>query len=208
MALIKCHECGKDVSTEAEACPSCGAKPKAPETPPPPPQPPKKKSRTLLYILGGFFILFIISSIFSPTKEEREATEKAKAEAIEAAKTPEQRAAEAKAKEEREQRAADEKKKKEIENMRFARVRAVTSAIRENARNPKSVEWMSVFSDETGDLICLQFRAQNGFGGMTVSYYAVTPGRVIDGGENPNGYNKVCGGKNLTAANNMKFAAN
>jgi len=24
MALIKCHECGKDVSTSAEACPHCG----------------------------------------------------------------------------------------------------------------------------------------------------------------------------------------
>jgi uncharacterized membrane protein YvbJ len=26
MALVKCRECGKDVSTEAKACPSCGAK--------------------------------------------------------------------------------------------------------------------------------------------------------------------------------------
>lgn len=28
MALIKCHECGTDVSTEAKACPKCGAKAK------------------------------------------------------------------------------------------------------------------------------------------------------------------------------------
>lgn len=28
MALIKCRECGRDVSTEAVACPGCGAKPK------------------------------------------------------------------------------------------------------------------------------------------------------------------------------------
>lgn len=27
MAIIKCHECGGDVSTEATACPKCGAKP-------------------------------------------------------------------------------------------------------------------------------------------------------------------------------------
>ncbi|WP_454844939.1 zinc ribbon domain-containing protein [Ralstonia thomasii] len=27
MALIKCRECGKDVSTEAAACPNCGAPP-------------------------------------------------------------------------------------------------------------------------------------------------------------------------------------
>lgn len=28
MALIKCHECGTDVSTEAKTCPQCGATPK------------------------------------------------------------------------------------------------------------------------------------------------------------------------------------
>jgi hypothetical protein len=28
MALIKCGECGHQVSTRAEACPGCGAKPK------------------------------------------------------------------------------------------------------------------------------------------------------------------------------------
>jgi uncharacterized membrane protein YvbJ len=28
MALIKCHECGESVSTEAVACPNCGAPPK------------------------------------------------------------------------------------------------------------------------------------------------------------------------------------
>lgn len=30
MAMIKCEECGAQVSTEAKACPSCGAKPKKP----------------------------------------------------------------------------------------------------------------------------------------------------------------------------------
>lgn len=30
MALVKCHECGAQVSTEAKACPGCGAKPQRP----------------------------------------------------------------------------------------------------------------------------------------------------------------------------------
>ena len=30
MAMIKCHECGAPVSTEANACPGCGAKPRKP----------------------------------------------------------------------------------------------------------------------------------------------------------------------------------
>jgi hypothetical protein len=33
MALIKCHECGSDVSSEAAACPKCGVKPKMPVKP-------------------------------------------------------------------------------------------------------------------------------------------------------------------------------
>lgn len=28
MALTKCHECGNEISTSAESCPKCGAKPK------------------------------------------------------------------------------------------------------------------------------------------------------------------------------------
>lgn len=34
MALVKCHECANDVSTEADACPKCGAKMRAPKKPP------------------------------------------------------------------------------------------------------------------------------------------------------------------------------
>lgn len=30
MAIQKCHECGKDVSTTAKACPNCGASVKKP----------------------------------------------------------------------------------------------------------------------------------------------------------------------------------
>jgi hypothetical protein len=28
MAMVKCHECGNEISSEAEACPKCGAKPR------------------------------------------------------------------------------------------------------------------------------------------------------------------------------------
>lgn len=46
MALVKCKECGTEVSTEAKACPKCGAKP------------PQKMSiiRILLVCLFGFFV--------------------------------------------------------------------------------------------------------------------------------------------------------
>ena len=47
MALIKCKECGKDVSTEAESCPNCGAVLK------------KKKGNTN-YVLTGILILIVL----------------------------------------------------------------------------------------------------------------------------------------------------
>lgn len=49
MALIKCRECGAAISTEAKACPSCGAKP--------------KKTLTIRTVLGGILGLIILSSI-------------------------------------------------------------------------------------------------------------------------------------------------
>lgn len=48
MALIQCRECGKDVSTEAKNCPSCGAKVVLP----------KKKSR-----IGRLFLYAVVGVV-------------------------------------------------------------------------------------------------------------------------------------------------
>lgn len=85
MSLIKCHECGGQVSSAAKACPHCGAKP-----------------RKKVGIIGIFFALFIGYIAFSCSsgldRAQRNAQER------ESAKTPEQKAAEAKAKEDEERR--------------------------------------------------------------------------------------------------------
>lgn len=56
MALISCHECGKEISDSAEKCPHCGA-------------PPKKKmgivTMTVLGIVGLTLLSMIFSSLFS-----------------------------------------------------------------------------------------------------------------------------------------------
>lgn len=46
MALVKCKECGSEVSTSAKACPKCGAKP------------PKKTSRVTWVFLG--LLVFVV----------------------------------------------------------------------------------------------------------------------------------------------------
>lgn len=53
MALMKCGECGGQVSSEAKACPACGA---------PPPDVPRKTS-TLTWVLGGLFGVGVVSAV-------------------------------------------------------------------------------------------------------------------------------------------------
>ena len=50
MALIKCTECGHEISTEAKTCPNCGARNKAY----------KSKIGKLIFVLGLGFIIYII----------------------------------------------------------------------------------------------------------------------------------------------------
>lgn len=56
MALKKCKECGKDVSTEAQKCPNCGA--------------PVKRSRSFgcFTLISILFLLGLISSLFDNDK--------------------------------------------------------------------------------------------------------------------------------------------
>ena len=75
MALMKCHECGKEISTLATACPYCGAPPEPAGVPPgnqhlmpgvavtPPPEPPKRKVGPLLGV--GIFILPLVFAWFT-----------------------------------------------------------------------------------------------------------------------------------------------
>lgn len=52
MALKKCKECGKEISTNAQACPNCGAVS-------------KKKTGCLVYLAGSFFALIFLGVIGS-----------------------------------------------------------------------------------------------------------------------------------------------
>lgn len=69
MSLIKCHECGNEVSTEAKTCPKCGAK--------------VKSQRSIGKMLAlVFFGLIFLSVIMESTKtpEQIAAEQKAAAE--------------------------------------------------------------------------------------------------------------------------------
>jgi uncharacterized OB-fold protein len=51
MALTKCKECGKEISTKAESCPSCGMVL-------------KKKASLLDYFAGGFLTFLVLIILF------------------------------------------------------------------------------------------------------------------------------------------------
>lgn len=82
MALIKCHECGNEVSTEAKVCPKCGAKVVVPKT--------KKPTSTSTKVIGVLGVIAVIA-VISSTKQQNEQLAEAKSNL-----TPEQKAANAK----------------------------------------------------------------------------------------------------------------
>lgn len=73
MSMIKCSECGKDVSDKASTCPSCGTPLSAKAAP-------KPKKRIKKIIVTVIVILVIIISIYTAIIEfaAREMVERAK----------------------------------------------------------------------------------------------------------------------------------
>lgn len=53
MALTKCRECGRQISTKAEACPGCGAK-----------QP--RRTSALTWLVAGIALFLLIAGLLSP----------------------------------------------------------------------------------------------------------------------------------------------
>lgn len=78
MPIVKCHECGKDVSTEAKTCPSCGVKVKNPT------------SRAVKLIGLAFTVAVIGTAITGNNNQPQQNAESSRRASL----TPEQRATE------------------------------------------------------------------------------------------------------------------
>jgi hypothetical protein len=138
MALVPCRECGKQISTEAIGCPSCGAKPG-----------PDKLTRIGQRVLAGVATTVVLitviqcsslhSSLPTPTP-------------LAAAPPPIESAAAQAA--------------KALETKRFDLAYDVTTAIRKSSRDPSSTTFESVGVNSDATVVCVQYRSRNGFGGM------------------------------------------
>ena len=154
MALIKCHECGAEISSESKSCPKCGAKP------------PYRPSAVFVLIVV-LLVVFAVKASFTEHKPPRE-------------KTPEEIAAD--------------------HRTRMAYV--MMRKIKTNLREPDSLDVIQVYSNDKADLLCMKYRARNGFGGYSVGYYVI--GEFGDS-DHVRAWNTFCTGEmyDVTAAKHL-----
>jgi hypothetical protein len=166
MALKPCRECGYKFSTEAAACPQCGAKPK---------QPMGRLQVIAILIFGGFVINSIVPSAQPP--------------AAAPPPVPTLTAAEVEA--------------KVASEARFRRTVRVLASIKAAMREPESLKWEQIRSNEDGSVVCTTYRARNGFGGMNIEHAAFAKGLI----NTSNGaWNKNCADKSLYEMKHAQYA--
>src|SRR6476469_7596301 len=127
MALVACSECSKEVSTQARACPHCGAKR-------------AKSAGPIAYIFAGLFFLIVFKSCSIERRADTRTSD---------------------------QIAAANAAEKDYQ-ARLVSAATVMASIKASLRDPQSVQWSSVKSDAEGTVVCVEYRARNGFGGMNV----------------------------------------
>ena len=142
MALIKCKDCGKEVSSKAKACPNCGrAVP--------------KRTSLLTWLFAGFICFVILSAIFRDRSSQSVAPAST---ATPAATTAASAAAPA---------GAAPEKKADPDIDAALRVGNLVLNLRDAARNPDSFKLTKAYRMKNG-AACIEYRAQNGFGGLNV----------------------------------------
>ena len=137
MALIACHECKHEVSTEAKTCPNCGAKVR-----------PQKKpmSSTMKVLLGLLGVGFLASVMVEGNKKEE--TKNAEEQRV-ASMTPEQQTKEKAAKAKRDTQ------------LQMAGAGALT--LKNAMKDPGAFELKSLVVKPNGTA-CYEYRAKNSFG--------------------------------------------
>lgn len=84
--------------------------------------------------------------------------------------------------------AAQEKQDKERNYQAYLSAKAVKSSL----RNPDSLSFISIRASADGGVICLKYRAQNGFGGMGIGHTIFKEGEPSDSAAS---WNKNCAHK-------------
>lgn len=60
----------------------------------------------------------------------------------------------------------------------FQRTMAVVKFIKSAQREPSSVQWSSIEANEDASVVCVLYRARNGFGGMNIETATYADGKL------------------------------
>ena len=169
MALMNCHECNKQISTDAKVCPNCGAKVR----------PPNKKTSKVLLIglaLAAVWTVYLGTQNAEVKREAKNAEEQRQA-----ALTPEQRAKEeadrarqaAQAAAVAASKAAEDQAREALLADRSSAEVTCKMAFERAANDPASVDWIreerqfSYTAADKSKAVSLQpVRARNGAGAL------------------------------------------
>lgn len=171
MALTPCPECGAPISKKARACPSCGAT--------------VRRTNLLTKLLAGLFGITLVISIVAAIDDDEQAQATASAEAQRrAALSPEQRNAEDQA-----AQAA-----KAAAELRFQRAHLAAITVKRSLKDPDSLKWEHIYTNDDASVVCLRYRAKNSFGGYVIEDTTLV-GDTFN--QTPAAWNAHCAGKQL-----------
>lgn len=97
-----------------------------------------------------------------------------------------------------EEQAADAQKE-----MRFTKTAIAAAALKKSLRNPESIQWSSILANDDASTICLEYRAQNGFGGMNQEFALFHDGKPS---QKPEDWNRHCAKKELWDMKSVRYA--
>jgi len=91
----------------------------------------------------------------------------------------------------------------EAKERRHLVVAIAAKKLKNSLREPDSVEWIDMLTDERAEVVCLKYRARNGFGGMSVETLTLTKDEA---GQDAALWNRHCAGVELYDMSSVKYA--
>ena len=86
---------------------------------------------------------------------------------------------------------------------RFQKVAIASALVKRALREPESVKWETILSNDDATVICFAYRARNGFGGMAKEHLVVLPKSTSRDGAT---WNKNCTTKPLHDMSHVEYA--
>jgi hypothetical protein len=164
MAMGKCRECGAPASSEAATCPNCGIK-----------KPVKKASRgaavKLVAAIGFLGLLGIALAVLFPGEPGDTPTSTAGTPIHPAPPPP---------------------RPLTPQEAQIAEAAVAARFLQRSMRNPDSFRIANILAIASTNAECIEYRAQNGFGGLNVERAVVRKGAVTVGSDAADAWNQYC----------------